>query len=395
MPSSFVQKAPALKPGGGTASISGASQSSYTTARVLSVDGTKVWVVDQSGQRKLMSTTRVFGKGIAPPAVDETWLITQMFGEWTFAVCINPEYEDLITAQELATILAGYMPENSTTVSDWNLATTQGFYYGPGNTPNAPTTAAYNGLTLSGNTAGLLVQAVWRASSNTALPEQWQRMNSGSAWGSWYQVYGQNNDITKPVNITDWNTATTPGFYTSQSGAYVNGPKGTAGTYSGFVVVDGNNDGAVTQMVYRLTSAGTAPEAWIRQRGSAAGNPWGAWAQIGGPPTWTNLTLNSGYIPNASFGYTPAYSLSNYNEVTLRGNVAKSAGSITAGGAVIMTLPSALWPAEQCEFGCANSNQSGGVTGRVEISVSGVVTYFINTGTPTWFSLDGISYYTS
>lgn len=70
--------------GNGTSSLT-----TYMHALVKSVDGDKAWVTDQLGKMRQLSTTRIFGKAVVAPKVGETWLITSIFGDWMFAVCVN------------------------------------------------------------------------------------------------------------------------------------------------------------------------------------------------------------------------------------------------------------------------------------------------------------------
>lgn len=58
---------------------------------VKSVENNFAWVKDQLQNDRKISTTRMFGKGSFPPEVGETWIITSIFGDWMFAVCINPK----------------------------------------------------------------------------------------------------------------------------------------------------------------------------------------------------------------------------------------------------------------------------------------------------------------
>lgn len=64
---------------------------SYIMCKVLSIDtGTNLAnVIDQVGNQRQISTTRVFGKGSSGPAVGDNWIITQIFGDWMFAVYIQ------------------------------------------------------------------------------------------------------------------------------------------------------------------------------------------------------------------------------------------------------------------------------------------------------------------
>lgn len=64
---------------------------SYQYCTILSVDdSTKIaHVRTQLGTMIQVSTTRTFGKASDPPAEGETWIISNMFGDWVFAVHIN------------------------------------------------------------------------------------------------------------------------------------------------------------------------------------------------------------------------------------------------------------------------------------------------------------------
>lgn len=123
------------------------------------------------------------------------------------------------------------------------------------------------------------------------------------------------------------------------------------------------------------------------------------WARPGGSPTWTPLYIPGGAQAN-SFGYTPAYFLDPITgKVELRGNLAKSSGGWGAGATVIYnaTWPAAIRPAQLVEVTVATTNSVDAAV-RLEISPTGVVTVLVppaSGGNPTWFSFDGICYWTT
>lgn len=115
-------------------------------------------------------------------------------------------------------------------------------------------------------------------------------------------------------------------------------------------------------------------------------------------PTWTTLTLASGYVAN-SLGYDPAYEQCG-DAVELRGQILKSSGVISS-GTTLLTLPSGQRPASQVDTVVAtNVTSSGtqhdaGVT-RLKITTGGLVTAeFASTTTATVVCLDGVRFFTT
>lgn len=69
----------------------GSTDTLFVYARVLSLDTVNqlAHVIDQLGQQRVVTLTRVFGRPGTPPAVGETWIITRMFGDWAFAMLLQ------------------------------------------------------------------------------------------------------------------------------------------------------------------------------------------------------------------------------------------------------------------------------------------------------------------
>lgn len=108
---------------------------------------------------------------------------------------------------------------------------------------------------------------------------------------------------------------------------------------------------------------------------------------------WTNLTLASGFS-QPGHGYPPSW-LREGKRIWLRGRIQHSSGSISS-GATIATLPTALRPAGNQDYGWAgarNQISTASLT-RVEITPAGVLRIFEGGSAPTWIGLDGASYLT-
>lgn len=65
--------------------------------RILSIDtNTNIaHCIDQIGARRQISIGWMLGKGVGPPKVGETWLVSTVFGGWVFAAQLNPTYDFL------------------------------------------------------------------------------------------------------------------------------------------------------------------------------------------------------------------------------------------------------------------------------------------------------------
>ena len=85
------------------------------------------------------------------------------------------------------------VPTNCETITDWNAATSNGFYMALG-ARNAPVANQwFFGVVISHN-ANYLLQRVWRfaQSADVNLVECYERMKMNSAWGSWRNVRDRN-----------------------------------------------------------------------------------------------------------------------------------------------------------------------------------------------------------
>jgi hypothetical protein len=123
-----------------------------------------------------------------------------------------------------------------------------------------------------------------------------------------------------------------------------------------------------------------------------------AWVGIGQGGVWNSLLayIASGYNPNSSFGFAPAYKLQG-NTVKLRGNLAKASGGIPTSTNFI-TLPAQLRPVSNTYFSVPSyQGTSTYSTTRLDIAPTGTISISYSTGTtgayaPQWVSLDGIEY---
>ena len=264
----------------GTGSSSGPANS--LTVIVQSVDGTVAHVRDQLGQTRQISTTRMFGKGVAPPAKGETWLATNMFGGWIFAVQINPDFSQIILRDEVEADLATINTEitnltalpnisDLTTVTDWNSATSAGYYLGS-SAANGPAVHTYLGdVIVSGST---ILQTLYRVSTSTGDFSIWQRIYSPSAWTAWKAV---------ATPDTPW-TSYTPTLTNASTGATISSTGGT-----GKYLVEGKKCTAWGQLTSNAaTSGGAAVDLpfTAHDRLLTCGTLWPAPSvTTGGPPT--------------------------------------------------------------------------------------------------------------
>lgn len=85
------------------------------------------------------------------------------------------------------------VPTNCETITDWNAATSNGFYMASG-AKNAPVANQwFFGVVISHN-ANYLLQRVWRFTQSTDVNhvECYERMKMNSAWGAWRNVRDRN-----------------------------------------------------------------------------------------------------------------------------------------------------------------------------------------------------------
>ncbi|WP_281509118.1 phage baseplate protein [Faecalibaculum rodentium] len=85
------------------------------------------------------------------------------------------------------------VPTNCETITDWNAATSNGFYMASG-AQNAPVANQwFFGVVISRN-ANYLLQRVWRFTQSTDVNhvECYERMKMNSAWGAWRNVRDRN-----------------------------------------------------------------------------------------------------------------------------------------------------------------------------------------------------------
>lgn len=66
----------------------------YVKVQAIDTNLNIAHVVTQHKVNMQVSLKQILGKGVGLPAVGETWLITSLFGVWTFAVQVNPSFTD-------------------------------------------------------------------------------------------------------------------------------------------------------------------------------------------------------------------------------------------------------------------------------------------------------------
>jgi hypothetical protein len=192
-----------------------------------------------------------------------------------------------------------------------------------------------------------------------------------------------------PVTVTDWNNATSNGVnYIGFSAT--NGPRSGSGTYSGFCLV-ASDTGSKVQYAFRISTANTVQEVWMRMYGSTGG--WGSWMQVGGVPTIHTvgaageIAYKNGYAAYNTSGYGGArYWKDGDNIVHLQGTV--SLVGATGGGSTkpFFTLPAGFRPGESVYQVVAQSSatdnlrilatgdvyRDGTVVGSGTISLTGI-----------------------
>ncbi|WP_199553186.1 hypothetical protein [Streptomyces sp. N35] len=104
---------------------------------------------------------------------------------------------------------------------------------------------------------------------------------------------------------------------------------------------------------------------------------------------WAPLTLSSGFT-HPGHGFTPAYRLLG-SAVILRGRISKTSGTI-ADTDVIATVPAALRPAAAVGWAGPRNGSSPGMV-RLELNTAGEVKVFAGTASPSWISLDLVTYF--
>ena len=95
-----------------------------------------------------------------------------------------------------------HVPDTCTTITDWNAATTTGWYMGSGIT-NAPSTAWYFGHVIAHN-ANYVIQEVYQFTASTdakAIPK-YIRAKMNGTWGAWTEVTVQKK-VPSDANFTN------------------------------------------------------------------------------------------------------------------------------------------------------------------------------------------------
>lgn len=164
----------------------------------------------------------------------------------------------------------GGLPDAGTLVTDWDQATTLGFYYsGPG-AANAPTTGRVSGIVTDGG-GGALVQIVWRAEQDST----WFRARDTGpgAWRPWRQVLADGIDtvLTAGYAVTSINDGTkSSGTYTPSrlgsnirrivnGGAFTLAAPTDSGDYT--MIVQITNGGAPGEITFSGFTAAIATDA--------------------------------------------------------------------------------------------------------------------------------------
>ena len=97
-----------------------------------------------------------------------------------------------------------HVPSTCTTITDWNSATTTGWYMGS-SASNAPSTAWYFGYVIAHNT-NYVIQEVYQFTASTdakAIPK-YIRAKMNGTWGSWTDVTVQKKVPSDPVFTNTW-----------------------------------------------------------------------------------------------------------------------------------------------------------------------------------------------
>jgi hypothetical protein len=113
--------------------------------------------------------------------------------------------------------------------------------------------------------------------------------------------------------------------------------------------------------------------------------------------TWTTFTLNTGVYNTVSGTRAASYRQINGSRVQFRGTIQLITGNFgaigtnndlnTGTGGVL--LPAGLRPAQLRSYSVATSSS---VSGRFDVSASGLIRFKPSTAATTWFSLEGIEY---
>jgi hypothetical protein len=166
-------------------------------------------------------------------------------------------------------------------LGDWNVATTDGWYYS-GSVPNAPIQGYWLiGIVATGQ-AGI-IQTVWTRDYD----QQWFRRYNGSTWGAWVSVYpvnftaltGSISDTQLPLRLgsvgqqvpsNDCNNAINQGWYWSSPGA-ANAP---GGSYYAYQVYNVTSPTQVRQIAYDYATDD------IFMRRFTSPGPFTAWTKI-------------------------------------------------------------------------------------------------------------------
>ena len=201
--------------------------------------------------------------------------------------------------------------------TDWNAATTPGWYVGSNTAANAPVADWCLGLVQNANSGSYVTQTVFQYGATTAADTKaWRRTSINGVWQAWYRIRMSETELSAlyaakvhthgvtdltatgtPSNVTflrgdntwavpdaspvdstkisDWDLATAPGFYYGDNAA-ANAPATSVAGHMG-VVTRTANAAYVTQTVWELNGASSDTKAWRRQRYN---NAWQSWYRI-------------------------------------------------------------------------------------------------------------------
>jgi lysophospholipase L1-like esterase len=213
-------------------------------------------------------------------------------------------------------------------VTDWNDATENGFYGAANTAANAPTADFYGGMVKAINT-NYLEQTLFVYNNNqeAADTKTWRRMRVNGTWGSWMALSMSDVEIlsltTGTRTVTDWNTATSNGWYVALNTA-TNQPPVTA-NYVGLVTAAAANH--ATQTVWDYIGS-SVDDTRMYRRQMVAGS-WSAWYKVGQSSTDIRTMANEvpAYAANRANPFNPDTSFYNVTETSmhrLRGLLTKS-----------------------------------------------------------------------
>lgn len=201
--------------------------------------------------------------------------------------------------------------ETTTLTTDWNTATTTGFYTCANTCSNAPLAQALFGEVFVYTNNDILQRVYF---NNVIYRQEFVRHRYSGTWTNW-------TEISEQIEVSDWNNAVDNGFYYCGAST-TNAP--TTGSYLGTVVSKrAAYDGVLYDVSQTLEDiSGASRKVWNRFKLSAGA--WSTWAEVAGGAE-TNLAnrntkkgedalLNvnltgTGGFDNSAYGYKALNSL--------------------------------------------------------------------------------------